>query len=320
MSAPLFRHSRRLITEPGDFDDAVTGIDLKVDFQRRQERASRVEQFQSESWALDFGEAHVRTRVRGVLRGGWGSFCLALGPGEAVWNGQPAGPGSLGLLPPGDEVDGRASADFAWLTAAVPPDVWNRCVALAGRDAEPGRLTVLRLPAAVMDPVLRGFRACQRRLGRAVATSAEARLAADEAAGLVSQVFTTACEQAGGMAAAPDSLRNRARLTRRAESWMLDHLAEPVQVPDLCLALRVSRRELEYAFRTILDESPRDHFEALRLNAIRRALKRSDRPVIEVAFSHGIQHLGRFAARYRALFGENPGATRRSRSTHGMEG
>jgi AraC family ethanolamine operon transcriptional activator len=299
------------MTEPDQFGDAVSGIDLSVDFQRRQERASSVEQFQSPAWALDFGEANVRTRVRGVLRGGWGSFCLALGPGEAIWNGQHARAGSLGLLPPGDEIDGCTSADFAWLTVAVPPVVWERCLALAGRESGPGKLTVLRFPEPLLERLVHRFRGCQGRLAQAADTG-EARHAADDAAAVVNDAFTTACEQVSGIDLAPGSLRNRARLVRRAEAWMRDHLGESVQVPDLCLALRVSRRELEYAFRAVFNQSPRDHLAALRLNAIRRALLRGDGGgLIHIAHAHGVTHPGRFAASYRALFGEKPSETRR---------
>lgn len=53
---PPYRHSSRIITEPDEFADAASGIDLRVDFQKRQERESSVEQFQSADWALDFGE------------------------------------------------------------------------------------------------------------------------------------------------------------------------------------------------------------------------------------------------------------------------
>lgn len=314
MPEPLFLHSRRVITEPDDFDDAVTGIDLRVDFQRRQERASRVEQFQSRAWALDFGEANVRTRVRGVLRDGWGSFCLSLGPGEAIWNGQHAGRGSLGLLPPGNEVDGRTSADFEWLTVAVPPDVWNRCLMLAGREVVPGRLAVIYLPGPLHEQMAHRFRMCRRWLDGVSAAPAKAHVAANDAAALVNEAFTTACEMASDIKPAHGSLRNRARLARRAEEWMLDHLCEPVQVPDVCRALNVSRRELEYAFRTVFDESPRDHLEAMRLNAIRRALLRANgASITTIAHDHGVTHLGRFASRYQALFGEKPSDTRRGK-------
>jgi AraC family ethanolamine operon transcriptional activator len=92
---------------------------------------------------------------------------------------------------------------------------------------------------------------------------------------------------------------------------MRDHLAEPIRVPDVCLALSVSRRELEYAFRATFDQSPRDFLHALRLNAIRRALLRGDvrAPIVHIALDHGITHPGRFAADYRALFGEPPSET-----------
>ena len=303
------RHLRRVINEPDQFDDAVSGIELSVDFQRLQERASHVEQFQSPAWALDFGEANVQTRVRGVLQGGWGSFCLSLGPGEAIWNGQSAAPDTMSLLPPGDELDGRTAANFTWLTVAIPPEVWSRCLTLAGMaDAGPDRLTVCHLPKPVVENIKRRFQAC-----RAALMGAATPWAMDQVAETVTGAFATACESTAGLKTAANSMRNRARLARRAEAWMRDHLAEPVQVPDLCLALRVSRRELEYAFRSVFDQSPRDHLETLRLNAIRRALLQGDghrETIIAIAYAHGVRHLGRFSASYRALFGEKPSETR----------
>lgn len=92
---------------------------------------------------------------------------------------------------------------------------------------------------------------------------------------------------------------------------MRHHLGEPLQIPDLCRALKVSRRELEYALRANFDQSPRDFFQALRLNAIRRKLQVSDAPIIDVAFQLGMFHPGRFAASYRRLFGEKPSRTGR---------
>ena len=89
-------------------------------------------------------------------------------------------------------------------------------------------------------------------------------------------------------------------------------LIVPVQIPDVCTALKVSRRELEYAFRSTFDQSPRDFLQALRLNAIRRELLRCDTPIIDVAYQHGMTHLGRFAASYRQLSGEKPSQTARS--------
>jgi AraC family ethanolamine operon transcriptional activator len=94
-------------------------------------------------------------------------------------------------------------------------------------------------------------------------------------------------------------------------------LEETFQVDDVCLALHVSRRELEYAFRSILDQSPKAHLQTLRLNAIRRAMlhvEQGEVSVIDIAQSHGMTHLGRFAAHYRTLFGESPSSTLRRRA------
>ena len=78
-------------------------------------------------------------------------------------------------------------------------------------------------------------------------------------------------------------------------------------------ALRVSRRELEYAFRTVFDQSPRDFLHLLRLNAVRRALRRGapGDTILRVLLDHGFTHPGRFAADYRAIFGEQPSETLR---------
>lgn len=309
---PLFRHSRRLLSEPDEFADAASGIHLAVDFQKKQERVSQVEQFQSAGWALDFGEANVRTRVRGVLEGGWGSLCLARGPGQATWNGQASAPGTLSLLPPGGELDGCTSANFAWLTAAIPPELWQRCVSLAGADERsPQGLTVCRLPEALLTRIERGLRQSQRSL---LAETAGEPMAVEDTASFMADFFTAACELATATPPPKDSIRNRARLARRAETWLHDRIGEAIQVPDLCLALHVSRRELEYAFRSVFSQSPRDYLETMRLNAIRRALLRADakrESIIGIAYEHGVTHLGRFAANYRKLFGEKPGETLR---------
>ena len=76
----------------------------------------------------------------------------------------------------------------------------------------------------------------------------------------------------------------------------------------------MSRRTLERAFHESLDMSPATYFRIRGLNAVRRLLL--DTPpipgvVARLAIDHGFWHLGRFAASYRALFGERPTDTLR---------
>lgn len=104
----------------------------------------------------------------------------------------------------------------------------------------------------------------------------------------------------------------RQRVVREARRYMNQHADEPINVPDLCQAIHVSRRTLQYSFQDVLRMSPVTYLRALRLNGVRRDLKRGgDEPVADRAARWGFWHLSRFAADYRHLFGELPSETLR---------
>ena len=85
-----------------------------------------------------------------------------------------------------------------------------------------------------------------------------------------------------------------------------------LSAPVLCAEVGVSQRTLEYAFQERLGTSPMEFIRRLRLHAVRRALLAAERggaTVTEIAMTFGFYQLGRFAAEYRAIFGELPSAT-----------
>lgn len=108
----------------------------------------------------------------------------------------------------------------------------------------------------------------------------------------------------------------RQRVVREARHYMSEHAEEPINVPDLCEAIHVSRRTLQYSFQDVLQMSPVTYLRALRLNGVRRDLRRGgDEAVADRAARWGFWHLSRFAADYRHMFGELPSDTlRRARS------
>lgn len=87
-----------------------------------------------------------------------------------------------------------------------------------------------------------------------------------------------------------------------------------VTVADLCVALGVSRRTLELAFRTVVGLSPLKFLTQRRLTLAYSDLlfaSVESAQVTDIALTYGFTELGRFASTYRQAFGELPSATLR---------
>lgn len=110
----------------------------------------------------------------------------------------------------------------------------------------------------------------------------------------------------------PGPTRGHALVTR-AQEYMRRHVDEPLTIEDLCRELQVSRRTLQYAFREVLHLNPVAWLRAMRLNGVRRALRRGHDDdtvtVQDVAARWGFWHLSHFASDYRRMFGELPSET-----------
>jgi AraC family ethanolamine operon transcriptional activator len=309
---PAMRHQFHRLCDPEEFGVAVFGARLSVNFLSRQTEPTLVEQFQTPGLALDFHEARVKARLFAPLHPGWATVGLVRSPADSSWYGTTAGQGALLCNPPGEPIDGTINPGFSSLALSVPATVWEQCRALAGAPTENfGGFAIVGLPPDFYQIAERQLKMIHGLLREAANTPASLGTAMRDVTAYAVSLVTSAWELHSAGSPPADSRFNRIRLARRAEEWMHGHLSEPVSIPDICLALHVSRRELEYAFRTTFDESPRDFLQALRLNAIRQALLRSEFPVTRIALDHGVTHLGRFSAHYRTLFGESPGMTPR---------
>lgn len=99
----------------------------------------------------------------------------------------------------------------------------------------------------------------------------------------------------------------RTRLTK-AEAFLLDHIAERISVDDVAQAAGMSVRGLQGAFQRIHGVSPLFYLKGIRLLLAREQLESGEaESVAAVARSVGLTHLGRFAASYKAEFGQLPG-------------
>ena len=106
---------------------------------------------------------------------------------------------------------------------------------------------------------------------------------------------------------------SRSHLVRRAIDLVEGELQQ-ADMAQLCQALHVGRRTLEYAFRNHLGTTPHHYFRLHRFTRAHRQLLQSEPGeacVTEIATQSGFNELGRFAVEYRQLFGERPSDTLR---------
>ena len=86
------------------------------------------------------------------------------------------------------------------------------------------------------------------------------------------------------------------------------------KVSELCRIAGMSERSLRYAFNEEIGLPPREFMALRRFHAVRRSMLLADpaiNSVSETAMDYGFFELGRFAGRYRTLFGELPSETLR---------
>jgi len=100
----------------------------------------------------------------------------------------------------------------------------------------------------------------------------------------------------------------------RLQRWLDAHLDQDITLDRLCAVAGVGPRSLQKALLAARGQTPHEFVTARRLAEARRRLAGAASPVrvSAVALDCGFQHLGRFAASYRAAFGESPVETVRA--------
>lgn len=109
-----------------------------------------------------------------------------------------------------------------------------------------------------------------------------------------------------GEASAPSVLRH-------ALAFVESHAHEPIGLVDIAGAVHVTPRSLQLAFRQRLATTPTEYLRRVRLDRAHEELLRADPSsgvtVTAVARAWGFLHEGRFAARYRHVYGRSPRET-----------
>lgn len=255
------------------------------------------------------------TYQAGVMTPGARMFAVAASmTGHGTFCGLKTHQGMLASIEGGTEFDQRTARDFDVLCLSISDEL------LIAHTAEREREEIVT-PAAnypfvpVSSKALSRFRGTLITLQQAIATNPsvlryEAIQKGFEHAAL--SAIVDIYQGAGKAPERPPSPSVRHLIALRAREFMHAHVEEPITVEDLCGALGISRRTLQYSFEDVFQVNPAVYLRVMRLNGVRRALRRADPTranVQDIAARWGFWHLSRFAQYYREMFGELPSDT-----------
>ncbi|MCC8955401.1 helix-turn-helix transcriptional regulator [Bradyrhizobium sp. Pear77] len=210
---------------------------------------------------------------------------------------------------PGLQMHQRSGEKCQWGLISLPLDqLANSGAALTGHPILPPHATRLLHPiGADLSRFQHLFRhACH------LATPAGKLIEQPEVARALEQDMLHAivhCLASDGTEDRSRTRSNHTALMARFETALRKSVGRKVTLPDLCAEIGVAERTLRMCCRELLGVSPMRYLLLRRLNNARAALRHADpstASVASIAREHQFFELGRFAATYRAAFGEAP--------------
>lgn len=294
------------------YADTITDADVNVQL---------LKHYQS-LWSLrqrELGKLRIQSSFEGsasltegsLNSNGWALYIqLSCVAGRA--NGQELEAGSMVAFPPGCEFRFAGQGPAKWISVYIPSERMERIEAELS-SSNRTQLRVLQPNAETAKAVVSSL---QDVLKMSELSQSEALSSSDHA--LESYISTLAQDvlQGGlGLAKSAGTTRtNHLALIARAKEWM-DSNPQPQQsVKALADALDVSQRSLLRVFREYCGVSLQEFMISRRLHHARQLLSSSSQQemtVANVAEHCGFSDFGRFAGRYRRLFGNLPSQVRR---------
>ena len=242
-------------------------------------------------------------------------IALSLGGGPApIWGGVTAQPDNLITLGPGARAHMRTDGPSHWAAIWFPINDFARYShALMGKVPTLPGIVCCWQPAANTG---RSLRHILTDVMRAAQTRPDALTVAEAAHGLDQQLIHLLIE---GLSGRPldgniPMRRRRHELMDQFEELLTSGLSGEADIAEIGGMLGVSDRFLRRCCEQQFGMSPLSYLRLRRLQLVHCILQSACPETLSVsqaARRHGFRHLGRFAAAYRDLFGEQPSATLR---------
>jgi AraC-like DNA-binding protein len=266
-----------------------------------------------------FHSTNLRIRTRTTIAPGLISY-VAFGPrAQGTVNGLPVRPGLMLSAAPRAEAAFVAEAGYESMSFLfIEQDLREH---LAARKRDAGPFIPRGIEPRQVDPErVRGLFDWGKRLVE-VAARQPALFNDDPRRRTAAQVelLELLLAAVDGAEALESTREDRTReahgvIVKKVEDYVLAHADDHVSLSDVCRAVGVSERALQYAFREVMGLTPLAYLTRVRLHRVREALLAQSQGTTTVsteALKWGFWHFGEFSRAYKNCFGELPSDTLR---------
>ena len=212
----------------------------------------------------------------------------------------------------GDAYHHRSSGSASFGAMSLPvADMVSAGAAIAGLDLTPPKDALTLTPAPSAMAKLQRPHAAAGQL----AEDAPDIIANPDAARGLEQALIEAmvgCLKNSEVIPNSSAQGQHAIVMRRFRRVVEENPEQPLYMPEICEAIRVSDRTLRMVCQEHLGMGPKRYLVLRRMHLARRELREAASEattVTDIATRFGFWQLGRFAVEYRSLFGESPSAT-----------
>jgi len=305
----------RTFSDPGAYAAAIraTTIDLTV-MERGRFIGKRTRIDLHRLWMQRLSENMPRVVHSAFVTGrAIVTFRVHTGP-DLAWGGAELQPSNIIRHTDGENAFQRSSGPAFWGAMSLPVgDMVSVGAAIAGLDLSPPKDPLVLTPSPSAMTRLQRLHAAAGDL----ADNAPEIIANPDAARGLEQALIEAmvdCLASREDRESTVAQGQHAIVMRRFRRVIEENPEQPLYIPEICKAIRVSDRALRICCQEHLGMGPKRYLLLHRMHLARRALRQAEpntTTVTDIATRYGSWQLGRFAVEYQALFGEAPSVTLR---------
>jgi AraC-like DNA-binding protein len=245
-----------------------------------------------------------------------GAILFMIEPGPSMFlGGAEIGMDQVAVVAAGNSYNWRLSGATHWGAVSLAKEDMDVLYgAAAGARARPvGGVSVF----APSPEALARLRSVHARMGRLAENTPELLTNTGLSHDLEYDLLSAAQELRNPQASGSDTVARRQHqmVVSRFHAIIEAQGDQPLYMSEISRRIGVCGRTLRAACQEQLGVSPFQYVMLRRMRSVRRALQKADPDitrVTDIATEHGFWELGRFAVKYRQVFGETPSATLRA--------